>query len=359
MKKTMQALCYLERGKLGLREVPVPACGEDDLIVEVKAAGICGADLHWQSGAFSAENPFVLGHEFSGVICQKGGRVDESWKIGDRVVSDNTGDACGRCSACRRGDFVHCLHRKTLGAGMDGGFARYVRIPGRILRMNPNCLMRLPDGISFEEGAVLEPAANAYRAVVREGDVRPGDTVVVAGLGALGLYSIQLAKLAGASDILCIGQRSDVEKRFPLARACGATDMIVADEEDVPARVRALAGEDGVRVAVDAAGAPVVMKQAMEYLQHDGRFIKIGNPPVSYDGTLLPLIDKQITVVGHMGYDADCWHQVMKLTSRGQLQLRPLIGAVLPLREYEKGYALMRAQQVAKAVLIPEEGDDL
>lgn len=352
--KKMKALRWLDKGQLELQEVPVPECGEDDIIIEVKAAGICGADMHWASGAFAADAPFTLGHEFCGVIAEKGAHVSPYWQIGDRVVSDNTGSACGHCSACRRGDYVHCKDRKTLGCGMDGGFTRYVKIPGGILTIDPNALMKLPETISFEEGAVLEPAANSYRAVVYEADVRPGDTIVIVGLGALGLYALQIAKAAGASRLICVGMKSDVEKRFPLAEKFGATDLIVADEEDVTKKILELVGEDGVDVTIDAAGAPIVMKQAFDYLKHDGKFIKIGNPPSVYQDSLLPMIDKQISVIGHMGYDANCWFKTMQMVESGQIDLKSMIGIVIPLEEYKKGYELTRTQQVAKAVMIPE-----
>ena len=357
MEKKMQALRWLERGKLALQEIDVPECGEDDIILAIKAAGICGADMHWASGAFAADAPFTLGHEFAGVICCKGSHVSPYWQIGDAVVSDNTGAACGHCSACRRGDFVHCYQRKTLGCGMDGGFASYCKIPGEILNIDPNCLMKLPEGISFEEAAVMEPAANAYRAVVYEADVRPGDTVVIIGLGPLGLYSLQIAKAAGASNLICVGMRSDVATRFPLAKQFGATELIIADEENVVSHILEVTGPDGADVAIDAAGAPVVMKMAMEYLKHDGKFLKIGNPPSVYNDTLLPLIDKQISVIGHMGYDANCWFKVMNLVKTGQVDLKSMIGKVLPLEEYKTGYELMKTQQVAKAVLIPPQED--
>ena len=354
MGEMMKALRWLEKGKLELQDIPVPECGEDDIIIEIKAAAICGADMHWANGAFSADAPFTLGHEFCGVIDKMGSHVSKYWNIGDRVVSDNTGEACGYCSACRRGDYVHCYRRKTLGCGLDGGFTKYCRIPGEILRVDPNCLMKLPEEISFKEGAVMEPAANSYRAVVYEADVRPGDTIVIVGLGPLGLYALQIAKAAGASNLICVGMKNDIETRFPLAKKFGATELIIADEENVTERVIGLVGEDGVDAVIDAAGAPVVMKQAMEYLKHDGKFIKIGNPPSIYNDTLLPLIDKQISVIGHMGYDANCWFKVMNMVKRGQLDLKSMIGAMIPLSEYETGYEMMRTQKVAKAVIIPD-----
>lgn len=354
MSEKMKAIRWIDRGKIEFRDISVPECGEDDIILEIKASAICGADLHWASGAFSADHPFTLGHEFCGIVFQKGKYVSDYWKLGDRVVSDNTGSVCGHCAACRKGDFVHCYQRKTLGCGMDGGFTKYCRIPGDILKVDPNCLMKLPDSISFEEAAVMEPAANAYRAVVYEADVRPGDSVVIAGLGALGLYSLQIAKASGASNVICIGMKSDIEKRLPLAKKFGATAFIASDEEDVPKKIYELVGENNVDVTIDAAGAPVVMKQALEYLRHDGKFIKIGNPPSVYNDTLLPLIDKQISVIGHMGYDANCWFKTMSLVEHGQIDLKGMIGTIIPLSKYETGYQLMKTQQVAKVVMIPE-----
>lgn len=355
MAETMKAIRWLKKAKLELQDVPVPECGDDDIILDVKCAGICGADMHWASGAFTADEAFTLGHEFCGVIAKKGTHVSGYWNIGDRVVSDNTGGACGHCSACRRGDYVHCYQRKTIGGGLNGGFAKYVKIPGEILTIAPNALMKLPDSISFEEGAIMEPAANSYRAVVYEANVRPGDTVVIVGLGALGLYSLQIAKAAGASNIVCIGMKSDVEKRFPLAEKFGATKMLVADEVDVVEELLGMFGEDGIDVTIDAAGAAIVMKQAFQYLRHDGKFVKIGNPPSFYNDTLIPMIDKQISVIGHMGYDANCWFKVMQMVEKGQLDLKSMVGIVLPISEYKKGYELTRTQQVAKAVLIPED----
>ena len=350
----MKAIVYKDKARLELTEVPVPVCGDEDSILKIEAAAICGADLHWESGAFTADHEFVLGHEFCGTIAEKGSRVGDFWNIGDLVVSDNTGGACGHCSACRRGDFVHCRDRETLGAGFDGGFAAYCKIPGKILRLFPGCLTKVPEGISIAEAAIMEPAANAYRAVVQEAQVRPGDTVVIVGMGPLGLYSLQMARIAGASRIICVGKRADDAVRFPLAKKFGATHLITTEDEDVVERVLEIAGDDGVSAVIDAAGPAIVMQQAMKYLQHDGVFVRIGNPPGKYNDTLLPLIDKQITVIGHMGYNATSWEKVVRLVQSGQLDLKSMVTYVLPLSDYKKGYEHMRRHLAAKVVLIPE-----
>ena len=179
-----------------LRDVPVPEIGEDDLLIEVKAAGICGSDIAYDNGDHPdhLNCPVVLGHEFSGVVSKIGANVKD-WKVGDRVVSDNTGYVCGKCFACTTGQYLSCPDRKGLGYGMDGGFTDYVKITGSLLSKNPNTLFRIPEGVSFDEAAILDPICNAYKAIVQESRIMPGEDIVVFGVGPLGLFSIQIAKV--------------------------------------------------------------------------------------------------------------------------------------------------------------------
>ena len=202
--------CAEGRGNLELREVPEPAVGEADVLIEVKAAGICGSDIGFADEERMAilHPPVVLGHEFAGVVAAVGRKVT-AWKVGDPVVSDNTGRVCGTCYACSVGDYLLCPDRLGLGYGMDGGFTRYVRIEGDLLARVPNTLFRIPSGVPFEHAALLDPAANAYRAVVQEGRLLPGEVVAVFGVGALGQFSIQMARIAGASEIVAIGLSAD------------------------------------------------------------------------------------------------------------------------------------------------------
>lgn len=130
---------------LGLEEVNKPVCGDDDIILKVKACGICGGDRHLYSGGFvspKATGKFVVGHEFSGVIAEKGKNVSDKWQIGDRVMTENTGKVCGKCYACSLGHYGNCNNRYTIGmaTGFDGGFTSYARIPGDIVKIHPNCL---------------------------------------------------------------------------------------------------------------------------------------------------------------------------------------------------------------------------
>ena len=154
--------------------------------------------------------PVVLGHEFSGVIAKKGKNV-KKWQVGDRVVSDNTGYVCGECFACATGKYLMCPERKGIGYGMDGGFTDYVKINGDLLERNPKSLFRIPDNVSFEEAAILDPICNAYKAVVQESSIMPGEDIVIFGVGPLGLFSVQIAKIMGCANIIAVGLEADKE----------------------------------------------------------------------------------------------------------------------------------------------------
>jgi len=259
-----------------IREVDIPRIGDDDVLVKVMAAGVCGSDIAFDDGGHEnlLNPPVILGHEFAGVVEQVGKNVSE-WKPGDRVVSDNTGKVCGKCYACGVADYLSCPERLGLGYGMDGGFAQYVKIPGETLKVFPNSLMRIPQTLSFEEAAILDPCCNAYMAVVQESKFMPGDYGAVFGVGALGQFSIQALRAAGASKIIAIGLAADKE-RFELARASGATDIVIADEVDTRDAVMQITNDEGVGLVVDCAGVSVVLRQSIDIVRTAGEIVKIG-----------------------------------------------------------------------------------
>jgi threonine dehydrogenase-like Zn-dependent dehydrogenase len=339
------------RGNVGLRDVPVPEVRDDDVLIEVKAAGICGSDI----GFFEGENtailhpPVVLGHEFAGMVAEVGAKVT-AWKPGDRVVSDNTGHVCGVCYSCSIGDYLLCPERLGLGYGMDGGFTKYVRIDGDLLKRVPNTLFHIPEGVPFEHAAILDPAANAYRAVVQEGGILPGEIVAVFGVGALGLFSIQMAAIAGASEVIAIGLSAD-SKRFEAAQELGATRCIPADRENVAAIVRDLTGGEGVSLVIDAAGPSTVLAQSFHIIRNSGRIIKIGYDPKAPEFSLNPLLDKGISLKGHFGYDWLSWRNCIRLLGKGVLRMAPLITHTLSLSDWEAGFELTRTRKAVKVIL--------
>lgn len=343
------------KGETELRDVPIPDIGDDDILIKVKAAGICGSDIAFDAGGHEnlLRPPVVLGHEFSGIIVEKGRNVKD-WQIGDRVVSENTGYICGKCFACSVADYLSCPDRLGIGYGIDGGFANYVKIPGDVLKKMPHPLFKIPDNISFEEAAIFDPCCNSYKAVVQESRFYPGEDIAVFGVGPLGLFAIQIGKVAGATNIISIGLSRDIE-RFKVAQKLGATTTIMADKEDVIKRVRDITNGEGVSLTVDCAGVAVVLKQAIDITKNTGQIVKIGYDENPVNFSLDSILDKNISIKGHFGYDYISWKNVIKLAEKGLLDLKSMISHKLPLSEWKQGFDLVKNQKAIKVILIPEE----
>ena len=349
----MNAVVLAGHAKLEFRRVNKPTIGPDDILLRVEAGGICGGDVHFYRGIIDGPDNMVIGHEFAGTIEAVGERVTR-WKPGDRIVSDNTGYVCGTCHSCNIGHFSNCQHRKTLGISMDGGFAEYVRIPGEALLVSPNCVYRLPDAMSCAEATVLEPAANAYRTVIQESRVMPGDTVVVYGPGTFGLLCVQMAKLAGAANIILISKKSARSVRTPIGVKFGATHVLESDTEpDFEARVAEIAGSQGVAAVFDCVGKPEVLLSSLRMARNEGYVNRVGmnNEPIPAGFNLLT--EKSITLQGHMGYDADSWKNCISLWERGMLDLKGVITETLPLIDFETGIRHSMDGSAAKVILVP------
>jgi threonine dehydrogenase-like Zn-dependent dehydrogenase len=332
-------------------DVPIPTIGPDDLLIEVKAAGICGSDReHFGIDNGSTELLAIWGHEFSGVITRTGKNVID-WKVGDRVVSENTGYVCGKCHACSVGNFLVCPEKKSLGLGMDGGFTKYVKIPGQIMQIHKNCLFRIPDNISFEEAAVLEPISNAYMALAQRSNLLPGEDVVIFGAGTLGLCSVQIAKIMGAANIILVGFKADHEVRFKVAERLGATHLIAGDEENVGTRISQIAGKNGIGLVVDCAGTPTVLKQALEIVRSNGQIIRVGLGRTPLDFSINELSRKAINLIGHMGYDTTSWKNSINLLKKGKIDVKSMITHRLPLSKWEEGFKLMINKKAIKVIL--------
>jgi threonine dehydrogenase-like Zn-dependent dehydrogenase len=351
----MQALVKYGRkaGEVELREVPVPSAGPEDVLVEVKAAGICGSDIGFYDGTHEevCRPPVVLGHEFSAQVAETGKNVT-AWKAGDRVVSDNTGFVCGTCHACATGDYLLCPSRLGLGYGMDGGFTRYVLIRGSLLARIPHSLFRIPDDVSYSHAAILDPAANAYRAVVQEGRLLPGENVAVFGVGALGLFSIQIARIAGAAGIFAVGLSSD-QARFRVAERLGATLCIRSDQEDAAEALRGATGGEGVALVVDAAGPTDALHAALRGTRTGGRVVRIAFDPAPPRFSLDLLPEKGMELKGHYGYDWVSWTNCIRLMRKGALEMQPLISHTLELQRWKEGFDLTRSRQGIKVILQP------
>lgn len=349
----MKALVKYGKAFGGYRyeDVPEPICGNEDIILEVKASAICGADLkHYNVENGSDDFDSVRGHEFSGEIVEIGKQVTD-WAIGQRVVSDNTGHVCGHCHACEMGDFLLCPEKVNLGLGLNGGFSKYVKIPGEILRVHKNAIWEIPENVTFEEATILDPISNAYKALAQRSSFLPGENIVIFGVGPLGLFSLQMAGIMGAINRIVVGLDEDSIVRFDVAKKLGATHIINSSRENVIERVEEICGKNGVGTVVDCAGANIVLKQSIEFLRTNGEFIRVGMGFKPVDFSINDISMKAISIIGHMGYDSRSWRNSINLLQNGRINAKALITHRLPLSEWRKGFELMINKKAIKVIL--------
>lgn len=343
----------LEFGTYHFIDIPEPECGDDDIIMEVKAAAICGADMkHFRVDNGSTKFGSVRGHEFAGVIHQIGKNVKD-WKVGQRIVSDNTGHVCGKCPACMAGDFLLCSEHVNLGLGYgySGGFTKYCRIPGEILKIHPQAIWEIPENIDFEEAAVLDPICNGYKTMAQESNLLPGENVVVFGTGPLGLCCVQMARIMGASHIVVVGLEEDVNVRFPVAMELGATEVVNGSREDVVARCQEICGgRDGIGLVVDCAGATISLQQGIKMLRNNGQLIRVGMgfKPLNYDINDISM--RSLDIKGHQAYNSISWKNAIELLKTGKVQVKPMITHRLGLSQWEEGFEAMASKEAIKVI---------
>ncbi len=335
-------------------DVPEPVCGSEDIIVEIKAAAICGADMkHFRVDNNSDEFNSIRGHEFAGEIVQVGKDVKD-WRIGQRVVSDNTGHVCGVCTSCEVGDFITCPEKVNLGLDNNrwgGGFTKYCVVPGEILRIHKHAIWEIPENIKYEEAAVMDPICNAYKAIAQRSKLLPGQDVVVFGTGPLGLFSVQIAKIMGATNIVMVGLEDDVKVRFDVAKELGATHIVNASKEDVVARCREICGRDNLGLVVECSGANIALQQAIAMLRPNGEVVRVGMgfEPMNY--SINDITVHAINIIGHMGYDTTSWRNALRLLESGAIKVQPLITHRIGLSEWEKGFEAMANKEAIKVIM--------
>ena len=345
----MKALVKKGKGKglIELLEYPIPPVKQGYVRIKIKAAGICGSDLKIYDDDHPYYPPVVLGHEFSGVIEEMGPGV-EDWKTGDRVVSEVHGLVCGRCRFCLSGEKHVCPSKRALGWGIDGAFAEYVSVPSWLLH-------RIPEQITFEEAAVMEPLAIAIHGVLERARVEPEDVVVVLGCGPVGLLALQIAKAEGASKVFVTGITQDEKLRLKLARELGADRTINVEKEDPVAVVKESTGGVGADLVVEVSGAPQAIAQGFRIVRTHGRFLAIGIPavqevPIAWKETVF----RAPSLIFHFSSCYSSWERGLSLLERKKVNVKPLISEILPLKDWERGLALARSGDAIKVLFNPE-----
>jgi len=346
----MSMLSLVNYGKVPysveLRELPIPEIGEEDVLLSVKAVGICGSDLHQYSGqqSWQVNYPVVLGHEFAGVITKTGERV-RGFKEGDRVVSETAAVLPADSPFTRQGLYNLEPKRLGFGYGVNGAMAPFVKVPAR-------CLHHVPASLSLEKAALTEPCCVAYNAVCVNSHVRPGDTVAVIGPGPIGLLCAIMAKLSGAGHLVVIGIPADAH-RLEVARNIGAETVLGANGEDVVEWVKNFGDGYGFDLVIDAAGVSATLKLAIEIVRPAGQITKVGWGPQPLNFSLDQLVQKAVTLQGSYSHNWPMWEKVLSLLASGKIDLDLILNRISPLTEWKSAFDEMHSGKIVKGVLIP------
>ncbi len=332
-------------GFVDLLEVEERQPAEGQVRIKVEASGICGSDLHLYHDTFNyaINTPVVLGHEFSGIVVDKGEGVGEEVGIGDRVTGEPTMTHCGYCDYCRDEHYNMCPDRKVMGYWFDGSFAPFC---------NAARIHRLPDAVSFEAGAMTELLACCVHAVLDQSGVRAGDSVAITGPGPVGLMAAMVAKAAGGRVILC-GRASD-SARLELALTLGVDVVVdVEGEEDPLQRIRDLTDGYGADVVVECAGTAVAIDTALDIVRRRGRFSQMGLPGTKVNVDFEKVAYKELEITGGLGQRRPAWIRALALMESGAIHPEKLITHDLPLSDWHRGFELMERQEAVKVILRP------
>ncbi|MBC5801232.1 MAG: L-threonine 3-dehydrogenase [Candidatus Eremiobacteraeota bacterium] len=326
-----------------LSMVRVPELGPSDVLIRVQKAGVCGTDQHiyaWDPWAQRRIHPpLIVGHEFMGTVAAVGAAV-RGIAVGERVSAEGH-ISCGVCRQCRTGEAHICTNVKIIGVDTDGAFAGYIVMPaGNVWRLDP----AIPD----EFAAIFDPLGNAVHTVMAAGVSTK--SVVITGVGSIGLMAIPVARAAGAASVFAI----DVNpQKLALAERVGADAVFDARDPNLLDEIARRTGGDGADVLLEMSGSGSAIDAGLHMLRNGGRAALLGIPPDDVAINLAErIIFKGLTVLGINGRKMfETWYQTEALVRSGRVDLRPIITHELPLDAFADAFELMRTGAAAKIVL--------
>jgi len=339
----MRALVWVAPGKIGLQEVDKPVPQEDEVLIRVRAAGICGSEVEGFLGKSDKRiPPLIMGHEFAGDVEQSGAGGADPLN-GKRVVVEPY-LTCGECEECIQGHDNRCLFIELIGVHRPGGFAKYVAVPRKSVYV-------LPDGLNYIEGAIVEPLAVSVR-IFHQNQRGLLKWVAIFGAGAQGLLALQMARMFGSETII-----SDINhSRLEIAKALGASAVIRANEEDPLQRIYEISKGRGVDLAIEAVGLSLTRQQALASLKKGGTavFVGLGADEAMTTFNCLHLINKDLRIAGSYAYSRREFLRAMDLLERGKIQKTGWLEEIT-LEDGPRAFEeLARGQaNVAKFVVIP------
>lgn len=324
------------KGNLGIREQIVPAPGPGEALVRVVGTGVCGTDLHIEDDEFPYEAPVTMGHEVTGYVEEVGSVANEPL-IGKRVALETYFSYCGVCAHCRGGKPNLCASRRSIGSREDGGFAGWIRVPARNL-------WELPDQVSERGGALSEPLACVTNCLLDPPVVNAGDRVLVTGPGTMGLLTAQVARAAGG-HVRVVGLEGD-RARLEVAQSLGFDTLVIDGSTTL---------DPAPDVVCECSGAGPAATFALEQVRKGGCYVQIGifGEPVTVP--MDEILYKELTVTSGNASTPTSWRRALALLELGQVQLDPLVSEVVPISDWERVFAAVRAGEGVKYVLSPGE----
>jgi 2-desacetyl-2-hydroxyethyl bacteriochlorophyllide A dehydrogenase len=335
----MKAVRLIEPGRrVEMVEIPIPPIGPRDVLVRIKAAGVCHSDVHYRAGVAPVRYPLTLGHEVAGVIEEAGPDVTNV-AVGDRVCLHYM-VTCGDCLYCSMGSEQFCTSGEMLGYHRDGGYAEYIVLPAR------NAFL-LPDEIPFEQGAVMMCSSATCFHALRKGRLKAGETVAVFGVGGLGMSALQLARAFGALDVYAVDINA---RKLEMAEGFGAIPINAAETDPV-AEIRRLTGGRGVDVALELIGLPLTMEQSVASLAKLGRAVIVGVSDKTFEvAPYTQLIPTEGEIIGSSDHLAQELPTLIELARRGVLDLSEVVTDTLRLDAEAINAAMDRLERFAAQV---------
>lgn len=336
-----------EPGFVEIKEVPIPKIKPDEVLVKIHATGVCGTDIllaDWKYVGRSPVNPpIILGHEGAGEIVEVGANVKHV-KIGDRVGMEAL-LGCGHCHYCRQGNINLCPDWDHLGIDFDGTYAEYIAFPAIGVHV-------LPDNISYEEAAFLEPISIVVHAL-ESNPITAGDTVAVVGSGPLGLFSIQAAKAAGAGKIIVVGTSVD-EKRLQIAKGLGADIVLNNGDSHAAETVKELTNGLGADVVIEAGGTGTSIEQAIAMAKGAGEVYLMGFGKESTIKPLTQVVRQNLTIKGVVGSLPRHYETANRWLENGVVKIDKMVTHTLGFNDALKAFELMKNKEAGKVLFKAE-----
>ena len=343
----MKALTLQAYNKLIYGEAPDPTLSPGDVMIRVRACGICGSDIHGMDGSSGRRiPPIIMGHEAAGVITQVADKVS-GWEEGDRVTFDST-IYCGKCEYCKSGNVNLCNDRRVLGVSpgsyrQNGAFAQFVAVPSHILH-------KLPETLSYEEAAFVEPVSIALHAVSRM-PITGGEIAVVVGTGMIGLLVIQALRAKGVSQIIAV----DIDpEKLNFAKQMGASDVVISNDQAISS-IHDLTGE-GADLAMEVVGINDTLEIAIGSLRKGGSLGLVGNLAPQTQFPLQSVVTRELTLYGSCSSSGE-YPEALQRIADGSINVTPLISQVAPLADGEEWFNRLYGgkENLLKVILKPED----